>query len=111
MRPGAQATKLATAAHGASHKHRTGKGARMLARYMISAAVLWTGCSFEGSSTGGGTVAVQGQVVDFQTGAAVVATDVAVTGLIPPPVVDHQGADRKSTRLNSSHEGTSRMPS
>jgi hypothetical protein len=59
---------------------------------MISAAVVWTGCSFEGSSTDGGAVAVQGQVVDFQTGAAVDATDVTVSGLIPPPPVDHQGS-------------------
>lgn len=68
----------------------------MLARCMISAAVLWSGCSFQGNSSDGssdsGTVAVQGQVVDFQTGAAVDATDVTVSGLIPPPPVDHQGA-------------------
>lgn len=71
----------------------------MLARCMISAAILWTGCSFEGSSTDGGTVAVQGQVVDFQTGAAVDAIDLTVTGLIPPPVVDHQGASFTITRV------------
>src|SRR5215475_5271333 len=68
----------------------------MLARCMISAAVIGTGCSFQGDSPGGssdgGTVAVQGQVVDFQTGAAVDAIDVTVSGLIPPPPVVHQGA-------------------
>jgi hypothetical protein len=70
----------------------------MLARCMILAAVVWTGCSFAGdrsgnSSTDGGLVTVQGQVVDFQTGAAVDATtDVTVSGLIPLPHVDRQGA-------------------
>jgi hypothetical protein len=64
----------------------------MLARYMISAAIVWTGCSFEGDSTDGGPVTVQGQVVDFRTGAAVDATDVTVSGLIPAPAVDHHGA-------------------
>jgi hypothetical protein len=63
---------------------------------MISAAAVCTGCSFEGSSSDGspdgGTVAVHGQVVDFQTGAAVDAIDVTVSGLVPPPPVDHQGA-------------------
>jgi hypothetical protein len=65
----------------------------MLARCMISAAVVWTGCSFQGDASDPSTVTVQGQVVDFQTGAAVDATtDVAVSGLIPPPAVDRQGA-------------------
>ncbi len=65
----------------------------MLARCMISAAVVWTGCSFEGSTPDSGAVTVQGQVVDFQTGMAVdTTTDVTVSGLIPPPQVDRQGA-------------------
>lgn len=70
----------------------------MLARCMISAAVVWTGCSFEGNTPGGntpdsGAVTVHGQVVDFQTGMAVdTTTDVTVSGLIPLPQVDRQGA-------------------
>ncbi|HEX3762093.1 MAG TPA: hypothetical protein VHW23_25505 [Kofleriaceae bacterium] len=69
----------------------------MLARYMISAAVVGgTGCSFQGSPAGsttdGGSVTVQGQIVDFQTGAAVGPTDVTVSGLSPLPHVDRQGA-------------------
>ena len=36
---------------------------------------------------------------------------VCVTGLIAIDVADHFTADRKSTRLNSSHEIPSRMPS
>ncbi|HEX8111096.1 MAG TPA: hypothetical protein VF516_25375 [Kofleriaceae bacterium] len=65
----------------------------MLARCMISAAVVWTGCSFEGNTPDSGTVTVHGQVVDFQTGLAVdTTTDVTVSGLIPPPQVDRQGA-------------------
>jgi len=65
----------------------------MLARCMTAAAVVWTGCSFEGDAPDNATVTVQGQVVDFQTAAAVDATtDVAVSGLIPPPAVDREGA-------------------
>jgi hypothetical protein len=65
----------------------------MLVRCIISAAVVWTGCSFQADAPDNATVTVQGQVVDFQTGAAVDATtDVAVSGLIPPPAVDRKGA-------------------
>lgn len=65
----------------------------MLTRCMISAAVVWTGCSFQGDAPDAATVTVHGQVVDFQTGMAVDAvTDVTVAGLIPPPQVERQGA-------------------
>jgi hypothetical protein len=60
----------------------------MLARYMISAALVWTGCSFSGDEVGPATdspVSVQGQVVDFQTGAAVAAADLTISGLVPLP--------------------------
>jgi len=65
----------------------------MLTRCMISAAVVWTGCSFQGDAPDAPVVTVDGQVVDFQTGMAVDAvTDVTVAGLIPPPQVSRQGA-------------------
>lgn len=60
----------------------------MLARCMISAALATTGCSFMSDSPPDDSpVGVQGQVVDFQTGAAVDATSVMISGLVPPPQV------------------------
>ena len=67
----------------------------MLARFMISAAIVFTGCSFSSDSVEplGGSLSVKGQVVDFQTTAAVdVVTDVIVSGLSPLPEVSHDGA-------------------
>jgi hypothetical protein len=68
----------------------------MLARCMISAALVWAGCTFDSNSaddtTDPGPVAVRGQVVDFQTGAPVVTTDLTISGIAPLPTVDRQGA-------------------
>jgi len=67
----------------------------MLVRCMIAAAVISSGCSFASDSTGSdsGPVSVQGQVVDFQTGAAVTtASSVAISGLSPAPAVTLKGA-------------------
>lgn len=67
----------------------------MLTRCMVSAVIISAGCSFESDQVNpnGGSVAVSGQVVDFQTGAAIdAATSVAITGLLPAPKVDLNGA-------------------
>jgi hypothetical protein len=68
----------------------------MLARCMISAAsaaLAITACTFQSDSpSGGGPVGVQGQIVDFQSRAAVAASSVTISGLIPEPQVDLRGA-------------------
>lgn len=65
----------------------------MLGRCMISAAIVFTGCSFSSEAPEGNPVSVQGQVVDFQTGAPVDAiTDITISGLSPLPQVTRQGA-------------------
>jgi hypothetical protein len=65
----------------------------MLARCMTSAALVITACTFDSTpDPDTAPVAVRGQVVDFQTGAPVVATDLTITGVAPLPTVDHQGA-------------------
>jgi len=65
----------------------------MLARLMISAALVSTGCSFTSDEVSSdGPVAIQGQVVDFQTGAQVTATDLTISGLVPAPKVDLSGS-------------------
>jgi hypothetical protein len=71
----------------------------MLARCMILVATVLTACSFgsssDGSSSGplGGSLTVSGNVVDFQTGAALdVAASVSTSGLSPAPKVTSQGA-------------------
>ena len=66
----------------------------MLVHCMISAALVSTGCSFASDGiTSDGPVSVQGQVVDFQTGAAVeTASSVVISGLVPPPRVELEGA-------------------
>lgn len=66
----------------------------MLARRLISAALVLTGCTFETTSdpsTDGSPVSVHGRVVDFQTGSAVAATDLTISGIAPLPAVDLQG--------------------
>jgi hypothetical protein len=74
-----------------------GKGASMFARYLFCAvAVLAIGCgSDEGGDDGplGGSLTVTGDVVDFQTDAAI-ATGVAVmsAGISPPPTVSADGS-------------------
>lgn len=67
----------------------------MLARCMISAAIISSGCSFATNSTNSdeGPVSVQGRVVDFPSGAAVTnATGVTISGLSPAPAVNLKGA-------------------
>jgi hypothetical protein len=66
----------------------------MLARSMVSAAIVFTGCSFSTDSVPDGSpVGVTGQVVDFQSGNAVDAvTDITISGLAPLPKVSHDGA-------------------
>jgi hypothetical protein len=68
----------------------------MLARTMISAAFIvtgMTGCSFTSDEVAPDSpVGVQGQVVDFQTGAQVTATDLTVSGLSPTPKVTLNGS-------------------
>lgn len=74
----------------------------MLARCMISAALVVAGCSFDsnsGDTMDPGPVAVRGQVVDFQTGAPTVATDVTISGVAPLPTVDRQGASFTLTNV------------
>src|SRR5262245_20799293 len=66
----------------------------MLARCMTSAAIVFaTGCSFSSESAPeGNPVAVRGQVIDFQNGAAVSAiTDITISGLVPLPHVTLDG--------------------
>jgi len=66
----------------------------MLARCMISAALVSTGCSFASDGiSSDGPVSVQGRIVDFETGAAVeTASSVVISGLVPPPRVALNGA-------------------
>lgn len=66
----------------------------MLARYIVSAALVSTGCSdlMADQVAGDGPVGIQGQVVDFQTGTQVTATDLTVSGLVPAPKVDLTGS-------------------
>jgi len=72
----------------------------MLARCIVLVSIALTACSFgssgsSGSGDGpvGGALTVNGQVVDFQTGAALdVATSVSTSGLSPAPKVTLQGA-------------------
>lgn len=65
----------------------------MLAR-LISAAIVLTGCSFVDSPGPlGGSVTVTGEVVDFQTGAAInTAASITTAGLSPVPRVSSRGA-------------------
>jgi hypothetical protein len=63
---------------------------------MILVAIALTACDFNGDKAGplGGSLTVGGQVVDFQTGAALdVAASVSTSGLEPAPKVTSQGAD------------------
>jgi len=75
----------------------------MLVRCMIAAALVWAGCTFDSNSaddtTDPGPVGVRGQVVDFQTAAPVVATDLTITGVAPLPTVDRQGASFTLTNV------------
>src|ERR1044071_3650967 len=68
----------------------------MLARCLIVAALVGTGCTFDSSgdpvADETAPLAVRGQVVDFQTGAAVTITDLTISELAPLPQVDLQGA-------------------
>lgn len=67
----------------------------MLVRCMTSAALAVTACTFASTpdpEPDAVPVVVRGQVVDFQTGAAVAATDLTISGLAPLPMVDRQGA-------------------
>lgn len=67
----------------------------MPARCMVLVAIALTACSFGSDPAGpvGGSLAVNGQVVDFQTGAALdVAASVSTSGLLPAPKVTSQGA-------------------
>src|SRR4051812_19048232 len=64
----------------------------------ILVAVGPTACGFGDDSSGdgpiGGSLTVVGQVVDFQTGAAVAtAASVTTSGLLPAPQITTQGAD------------------
>ena len=71
----------------------------MFARHLFCAlAVLAIGCGSGGGDSGddaplGGSLTVTGDVIDFQTGAAV-ATGVSVTasGISPPPMISAQGS-------------------
>jgi hypothetical protein len=73
----------------------------MLARCVISAAIVLVACNFNLSGGGsgdsaplGGSLTVSGKVVDFQTGAALAgAASVTTSGLVPPPKVASQGAE------------------
>jgi hypothetical protein len=67
----------------------------MLARCVIAAALVWTGCNFDSSPSDPGDASpatVRGQVVDFQTAAPVTVTDLTISELSPLPVIDRQGA-------------------
>ena len=67
----------------------------MLARCLFAAALVGTGCNFASSPADPGDASpatVRGQVVDFQTGAPVAATDLTISELSPLPMIDRQGA-------------------
>ncbi|HEU4728885.1 MAG TPA: hypothetical protein VFT22_13370 [Kofleriaceae bacterium] len=68
----------------------------MLARCMIPAASILAACSFHSDPEGGplgGSLTVSGQIVDFQTGAAVEgSTSLMISGLEPAPRITSQGA-------------------
>jgi hypothetical protein len=66
----------------------------MLARCIVLIATVLTACSFDSDSSGplGGALTVKGNVVDFQTGAALDAATVSTSGLAPAPMVTSQGA-------------------
>jgi hypothetical protein len=62
---------------------------------MILVAIVLAACDFNSDSSGplGGALTVSGNVVDFQTGAALeVAASVTTSGLAPAPKVTSQGA-------------------
>jgi hypothetical protein len=69
----------------------------MLARYIVALATVLTACSFgssnDSSGPAGGALTVNGNVVDFQTGAVLdVAASVTTSGLSPAPKLTSQGA-------------------
>jgi len=66
----------------------------MLARCLILVAIALAACDFNaGMAPTGGALTVSGQVVDFQTGAALdAAASVTTSGLMPAPKVTSQGA-------------------
>jgi len=66
----------------------------MLARCLTLAVITLAACDFNtGMTPTGGALTVSGQVVDFQTGAAIdVAASVTTSGLVPAPKVTSQGA-------------------
>lgn len=67
----------------------------MLARCLITAALVWTGCTFESTSDPAdetAPVAVRGRVVDFQTGDPVAIADLTISGVSPLPQVERDGA-------------------
>lgn len=66
----------------------------MLARCLILVAIALAACDFNaGMTPTGGALTVSGQVVDFQTGAALdAAASVTTSGLMPAPKVTSQGA-------------------
>ena len=66
----------------------------MFARCLILVAFTLAACNFDaGMAPVGGAHTVSGQVVDFQTGAALdVAASVTTSGLLPAPKVTSQGA-------------------
>jgi hypothetical protein len=63
----------------------------VLARFLVTLAL--AGCSFDKEATLGGSITVDGDVVDFQNGAPVTG-DVSVTasGITPPPVIRIEGS-------------------
>lgn len=67
----------------------------MLVRCTILVGIALTACDFNSDKSIplGGALTVSGQVVDFQTGAALsVEASVSTSGLLPPPKVTSQGA-------------------
>jgi hypothetical protein len=67
----------------------------MLARCIVLIAIVLTACNFDSGPSGplGGALTVKGNVVDFQTGAALgVDAIVSTSGLEPAPKVTSQGA-------------------
>ena len=60
----------------------------------------------------GGLCGVSGMLPDLDSGPGVpLRESVAFAAAVVPMLLVHRFEDRKSTRLNSSHQGTSRMPS